>query len=140
MAIRETLILTAILSWGCTPQAYRHELGEDHPASPAAPAGRPAEASATLTIGDDLPPPDQEDTTPHAVGSPHEMGHGDHRTKQTPPAGTRVGEALYRCPMHPETTSRDPERRCPKCSMKMNKPLGPQGSRPGHEGHGGHAR
>jgi hypothetical protein len=36
----------------------------------------------------------------------------------SPAAGT-----LYACPMHPEVTSTNPNGRCPKCGMTINKPV-----------------
>lgn len=139
MGIRETLILITILAWGCTPRADLHELGSDHPANPAAPEGRPIESSTTLRIGDDLPSPDVGGAMQHTVGSHQEMNHGDHRGEET---GQQVpdGAARYQCPMHPEVTSSDPDRRCPKCNMKINKSVGGTGSRTHHEGHGGHTQ
>lgn len=41
----------------------------------------------------------------------HANGHGS----------TTQGEAIYACPMHPEVTSNDPNARCPKCGMKLEK-------------------
>jgi membrane fusion protein, copper/silver efflux system len=49
------------------------------------------------------------------------------------------GDALYQCPMHPEEVSTDPESRCPKCGMRLEKaePKDP-GAHDGHEDHSAH--
>jgi len=143
MAIRKTLVVIAALTWGCTPQAYIHDLKTDHPAHPDAQAGMLPRPSTGPAVGDPTSP-GGEDETEHDVGSKGRMNHGDHRAGGDKFGSGRgegqAGEALYQCPMHPEVTSRDPERRCPKCNMKINKPIKGGGSTPGHEGHGGHSQ
>jgi hypothetical protein len=76
----------------------------------------------------------------HAVGPHWEMDHGDHRGEETPGQQAADGPAHYQCPMHPEVTSSDPDRRCPKCNMKINKSVGGTDSPTHHEGHGGHSQ
>lgn len=139
MAIRETLIAIAVLAWGCTPQAYIHDLKVDHPAHPEAAEGMLPGPSTTLAIGD-APSPEGEGRMPHDVDSGGRMNHGTHRAGGAESSPGQAGEVLYECPMHPEVTSPDPERRCPKCNMKINKPVRDGGSTSGHEGHGGHRR
>jgi hypothetical protein len=62
------------------------------------------------------------------------MSHGDmgHEGRAVSGAPTRphgaaatspAGGMLYACPMHPEVTSTNPNDRCPKCGMKINKPV-----------------
>ena len=79
---------------------------------------------------------------PHA----HHANHGGAAT--TRPSTT---QPLYVCPMHPELVSSNPNDRCPKCNMRINKPLrpttaparvptapAPAGGHDAHKGHGGH--
>ena len=104
--------LCLALLGGCAGDVRTAELGAEHPASPSA-----AEAP--------LPPPSQTlaiDTAAAPSGDapgvipPQVRGPGG--TPATAPAGVR-----YACPMHPEVTSADPNARCPKCGMKVNKPV-----------------
>ncbi len=139
MAIRETLIGITIAAWGCTPQASMHDLKPDHPAHPQATEGMLPGPSTTLAIGD-APSPPAEGGKPHGVDSGRRTNHGTHRAGGAEANSREAAEALYQCPMHPEVTSRDPERRCPKCNMKINKLVKDGGSAPRHEGHGGHGQ
>ncbi len=139
MAIRETLIALAVLAWGCTPQAYNHELSPNHPASPEAQEGIQPEPSTTLTVGD-TPSSSGGHEMKDQAGSMERMNHAEHTSREATPVASRAGEALYQCPMHPEVTSTDPGRRCPKCNMKINKPVKDGGATPDHEGHGGHSQ
>ncbi len=139
MAIRKTVIAIVALAWGCTPQAYIHEVHPDHPAGPSAPQGMLPGPSRTLAI-EDRPMPEGEGRMPHDAESGGRMNHGTHRAGGAEAGSPQGDEALYQCPMHPEVTSGDPERRCPKCNMKINKPVKGEGSTPGHEGHGGHSQ
>ena len=94
------LLLSLALMVGCSPPAAV-TIGTDHPANPEAPVGAGHAA---------LP----EVRTVHLHG---------HASDQHPaPAAAREAPALYRCPMHPEVTSTNPEERCPKCGMKINEP------------------
>ena len=48
---------------------------------------------------------------------------------------------LYACPMHSEITSANPNDKCPKCKMKINKPVKAAPSpatAPADGGHVGH--
>lgn len=139
MAIRRTLIAIATLAWGCTPGAYIHDVNPNHPAGPSAPEGMLPAPSRTLAI-EDAPSPSGEAAMPDDAHSGGGMDHGTHREGATQSSSQQSDEALYQCPMHADVTSRDPERRCPKCNMKINKPVKDGGSTPGHEGHGGHGR
>ena len=103
-----------------------------HEAAGAAPATQPRSTSA---------PPVEHDT--------HE-GHGTTAASPAPATSqpkSRQGAAnqtLYACPMHPEVTSTNPNERCPKCNMKINKPVkqaaapstAPAAPAGGHAGHG----
>lgn len=138
MSIRVTLIALAVLAAGCTPRAYNHELDLNHPANPEAEAGQPSEPSRTLAIGEGISAGD-EAMVPEDTGTGPKMNHGTHHGDDSRTDSGKE-EASYECPMHPEITSRDPSRRCPKCNMKINKPVNDGGSPKGHEGHGGHSR
>ncbi|RUL83563.1 heavy metal-binding domain-containing protein [Tautonia sociabilis] len=141
MATKAGLLAVALLAWGCSPQAFTHELPADHPAHPAARGGMHAGTSTTLAI-EEAPSGDPAGMMPHDIRSQEPTDHGAHReAEDSPEAGrAQAAEALYACPMHPEITSRDPERRCPKCNMKINKRVTTGGAAPGHEGHGGMSR
>jgi len=47
------------------------------------------------------------------------------------------GETMYACPMHPEERSTDPNAKCPKCGMAMEKvdDDAEEGDEHEHEGH-----
>lgn len=142
MAIRKTLIAIAFLAWGCPPQAYVHDLKPDHPAHPDAAEGMLPGPSSTLAI-EDVPSLEGRGGRAHEGESGERMNHDTHRAEGTEASQEQVegeaGEVLYQCPMHPEITSSDPASRCPKCDMKVNKPVKDGGSAPRHEGHGGDA-
>ena len=73
----------------------------------------------------------------------HDAAHdATHGAAPSSPVSTQAsGQTLYMCPMHPEVTSKNPSDRCPKCNMKINKPVKEKAPKPatsaGHEGHGG---
>ena len=116
--------------------------------------GSPGEGHAHHQHGDAQPQPGA--TTPATVtpgtGPDPHAGHGNHGgVATTRPAGT---QPTYLCPMHPEVVSSNPNEPCPRCGMKINKPLRPV-TAPGalraapagghdahqgdaHQGHGGH--
>ena len=139
MAIRKTLIAIAVLAWGCSPQAYIHDSNPSHPAHPDAQAGMLPRPSTTLTIGD-RPSPGGKHGMQHDIDSKGQTSHNAHRARGAKTGEGGGEETLYQCPMHPEVTARDPERRCPKCKMKINKPVKNDGSAPLHQGHGGHGQ
>jgi hypothetical protein len=140
MRIKASLLPILILAHGCSPGAYLLEVGRDHPANPAAPEGTLPEPSATLAIGAE-PSPAGVGGAQQAHGSRMPGQHGAHQAAVAGPGGEPAEERdrkpLYQCPMHSDVTSNDPERRCPRCNMKINKPAGDSDSPSGHQGHGG---
>ncbi len=98
--------------------------------------------------------PGAETAQPSGQQGGHE-GHGSATTgapaaaEQTPATQPDSGQALYACPMHKEVTSTNPNERCPKCKMKINKPVkkaaapgappaAPTSGKTDHSEHGGH--
>lgn len=69
------------------------------------------------------------DSAMRGMQDENHRGHGaDARSTPSPapqPATTQpsAGQALFACPMHPKVTSTNPNDRCPKCNMKINKPV-----------------
>lgn len=124
---------------GCTASNVPSQLSRDHPASPAADQTPPPPRSTTLAVSHAaaLPKPpaadqasgsgghDHATTASPAAPSPgpfHVHNPGDARPTAGGASQAAVGGKLYVCPMHPEVVSADPNARCPKCSMKINKP------------------
>lgn len=149
--------LGLLLATGCAATTVRQELPPDHPANPAAATAAPPERSTTLSVAaaDPLPPRGGDGGGGSASPSHGEMQHGGGHAEHTstapsagsPTAAPQAGQTLYMCPMHPDVTSTNPDDRCPKCKMKINKPVKTQAPAPatqaapgassGHEGHGG---
>ena len=131
---------------GCATPSSPNSLPADHPANPSATETPAQPFSQVLASGDPAA------SLPNGGGSPtaaqHELGsmpgmshgdmaHGGHATPSqapataqtskpgtaTPASAPATGAALYACPMHPEVTSTNPNDRCPKCGMKINKPV-----------------
>jgi hypothetical protein len=126
--------------------------GLANPKSTAAnhPAGATGDGHAHHHNAEAQPQPRAADPDPggSVTSNPH-AHHGNHGgAAATRPATT---QPLYVCPMHPEVVSSNPNDRCPKCGMKINKPLrptsppaqvpaapAPAGGLDAHKGHGGH--
>jgi hypothetical protein len=140
-----------LLMAGCAAQVSQ-EVPANHPASPEAAEAAPIETSTVLALdsaepirpaGRAAPEGGGMQRTPMQQGGNH-AGHGQASTQPAP------GQQLYMCPMHPEVTSTNPNAPCPKCGMKINKPVKPGTTRPAtqpgppaddhstHRQHGGH--
>lgn len=147
-------LIASSLLVGCartTPMALHPE----HPANPDAAEAPLPQASQTLAIKEAVAPPASNEE----AGVRHDAQHMRQSAAPTQPGATtapaahpaarQLGQPLFMCPMHPEVTSSDPNNRCPKCKMKINKPVKQQAptaaTQPtpspaegaGHEGHGG---
>lgn len=140
------VLMGTYLLAGCASTAPM-VIGPDHPANPDAADAPRAPFSQTLAINATGAPP----TPKENAGMRHDAHHMQHSTAPTQPGETtapaaRETEALFMCPMHPEVTSTNPNDRCPKCGMKINKPVKRQATTTAtqlapaperHEGHGG---
>lgn len=124
---------------GCWSAATDMRLPADHPANPDASATPVGPRSMTLAVGaEDATPPSRDGGSgPSADTATPAHVHGGHAGNVSPqaaspeaaPATAPSTGAIYVCPMHPEVVSADPNARCPKCNMKINKPK-PVGSAP----------
>lgn len=145
----------ALLS-GCAGLIQNAQPGPDHPASPFAADAPLLPRSQTLAVDtsaaprteaeDMVPPQVQPPGGPAATAgghdhaamqatSPENMSRSGSATQGVPTgrggtSPTAPSGALYACPMHPEVTSTSPNERCPKCGMKINKPVKPAATAP----------
>jgi hypothetical protein len=130
-AIRNVPLLLIPLLMGCAPRILPLNLPENHPASPSGVIAENYGHSTTLDVAASDPIAREDEM----VSSRQEDSHGG------PVSAEEKGGGLFACPMHPEITSSDPQKRCPKCGMKINKPVTKAvTSKEGdaHQGHQGH--
>lgn len=149
-------IVVVLAAAGCTGVAQTG-LPEDHPANEAAPVAALPMMSDTLALpaggaseqsparGDRSRVPDAH--AGHGEGHAAPSGLPGHQGHAMPTTTTKPspGRPLYFCPMHVEVVSAKPDDRCPRCKMKINKPVRattsaptrPAGA-PDHSHHGGH--
>src|SRR5687768_948741 len=144
--------VAGMLLAGCATNPELPSLAEDHPANPQAAASPLPHPSQTLALDTSSPAPQQQPkpameqgggakpiTDP---GAHHHHASESVRPKETAtPAAAATSTATHICPMHPEVVSSDPNTRCPKCGMKVNKPKPPSAAaetKPGHDPHEGH--
>jgi len=107
-------IICGALLTGCAGSNEPVALPANHPANPVAVESPAAPISSTLSLASN-PPTGMTSTT-------HE-GHSNHSTASIGAASP--SGIMYACPMHPEVTSANPNDKCPKCGMKINKPIRP---------------
>ena len=93
----------AALAVGCSTE--RKQLTTTDPHNPDAPVAE-AQQSTSLKV-------EQQPST-HEEHAAHES-HAQHAS------AVDAGVAVYTCPMHPEVRETDPNARCPKCGMKLEK-------------------
>jgi hypothetical protein len=142
--------LSLALLGGCAGPVRTAQLDAEHPASPAAAESPLPAPSETLAVDPSATPSaDAHGVVPPQVQQPGEhattsgghdhaamtgmshgdMGHSRHAMPVTPkgtvgaPATAPAAGQLYACPMHAEVTSANPNDRCSKCGMKINKPV-----------------
>jgi hypothetical protein len=115
MRIYTTLpaIVFGVLLTGCAGSNEPLALSLNHPANSMAAEAPHAATSTTLSLAN----------TPTGVASTGHEGHGDHRAAIGATPATSPATVMYACPMHPEVTSANPNDKCPKCGMKINKPI-----------------
>lgn len=94
------------------------EVGANHPANPDATAAPASPPSTTLVIAQESSPAAPGGRANRNAASPAPGGAHQHGSQA--PTAT---QAMYMCPMHPDVTSTDPDAKCPKCGMKINKPV-----------------
>jgi hypothetical protein len=105
------LSLALAFAGGCAGEVKHSDPGPNHPANPSAAEAPSQPPSQTLAVDEAVIPSDGE----RGVVPP------EVRKATTAPAGTM----LYACPMHADVTSTNPNDRCSKCGMKVNKPVKP---------------
>ncbi len=99
---------------GCAAPAMR-PLPDKHPANSDALV---AEFSRPNALQSEAPSEGAaHDDAVHSQASGRNRAHGEHE----PDAAAPASQTLFRCPMHPEVTSSDPEARCPQCGMKLER-------------------
>lgn len=124
--VNKSIVGAAILLLaGCATSYTEPPLAADNPGNPSAMEGPPIQRSGVLDLEVPEPASAMPDEKPMR-GSTH--GVSGASRADAPSAQEKV---LYACPMHPEVTSDKPDRRCPKCNMKLNPvPPAPE-SKPG---------
>ena len=105
------LSLALAFAGGCAGDVKHSDPGRDHPASPSAAEAPSQPPSKTLAVDEPVLPSDGE----RGVVPP------EVRKATT----TATGTVMYACPMHADVTSTNPNDRCSKCGMKINKPVKP---------------
>ena len=103
--------LVLAVAGGCAGGVKHSDPGRDHPASPSAAEAPSQPPSKTLAID--------------AAAKPSGEAPGVVPPEVRKPATAPAGVTMYACPMHADVTSTNPNDKCPKCGMKINKPLKP---------------
>ena len=131
MTTRVFTALGLLLLAGCASDPILTELPTTHPASPGGVVATLSPASDTLSVAAADPVSPGGAANPVADHSGHAMTHGDGHgahpeaaaNAEAPGAPADATAQLYVCPMHKDVTANDPSDRCPKCKMKVNKPV-----------------
>jgi len=96
---------------GCAANASR-PLSHDHPANPNAATSEISRPTALYAVPrSEAPRSDATDVRPSAQPDAH--------AHHPPPMTAPDSKPLFRCPMHPDVTSSDPNAKCPKCGMSL---------------------
>ena len=96
---------------GCAANASR-PLSQDHPANPNAAASEISQPTALHAV-----PPSE--ATRSDAADVRQNTQPDAHTHHAMPATAPDSKQLFRCPMHPDVTSSDPDAKCPKCGMSL---------------------
>ena len=108
-----TLTVSLLLMMaGCAANASR-PLSQDHPANPSAAASEISQPTALHAVPpSEAPRSDAADVRQNTQPDAH--------AHHAPPATAPDSKPLFRCPMHPDVTSSDPDAKSPKCGMSRD--------------------
>lgn len=131
---------------GCATPSVLTSLPTTHPGSAGGEVAAPPPPSDTLSVAMADPVLPGRAARPVADHSGHETKGGDGHEMHGAAAaaaespGADAPAALYVCPMHKDVTATNPNDRCPKCKMKINKRVKakPAAQADEHAGHGAH--
>jgi hypothetical protein len=143
--------LAGVLLAGCATDTNMPSLADNHPANPQAAESPLPQSSQTLALDTSSSPASGQNAKPGMeqrsgnnsatnAGAHHHASESVRPGETVAPSAAATAPAAHICPMHPEVVSADPNARCPKCGMKINKPKPPAGAetKPGLSGHEGH--